>query len=102
MSAARRELYVYFRVAPSSWRDAVAAVHAQQRRLCSEHTGLSARVLRRPGEAGASVTLMEVYACGGRPGGIDAALEARIAQAAGALQPWLIGDRHVEPFDSLD
>lgn len=102
MSARRGELYVYYRVASAAWPDAVATVKLQQRRLCSEHAGLVARVLRRQADAGDSVTLMEVYARDGEPHGIDAALEAQIAANAGALAPWRIGERHVESFEDLD
>jgi hypothetical protein len=97
------ELFIYYRVSATTWRDAVRAAQAFQQRLRSEQTGLSARVLRRPDETRGEVTVMEVYACAGeRACVIDESLEARIEQAAQALQPWLIGKRHVERFESLD
>ena len=100
MITPRRELYVYYRVAPASWRDAMAATQRLQQRLRAEHVGLSARVLCRADEPNAeAVTLMEVYTFDARPGGVDAALEAHIAATATALDTWRIGDRHVERFE---
>lgn len=100
-ATARRELYVYYRVAAARWRDAARAVHAFQQQLCAQHAGLSARVLRRPDERAGEVTLMEVYRVA--EGDVDAALEARIAEAATALGPWCAADaRHVERFHTLD
>lgn len=102
MSAPRRELYVYYRVAPSRWREAVAAVQEKQRRLRTEHAGLTARVLRRPSEDNGAVTLMEVYACDASPGDFDALLEARLAESAVTPADWLLGERHIERFDTLE
>jgi Domain of unknown function (DUF4936) len=98
-----RELFIYYRVAASNWRDAIHGVRAFQQRLCAIHAGLSARVLRRPDEHNGEVTLMETYACvGPGPCVVDESLEARIEAAAQALQPWLLGERHVERFEALD
>ena len=97
--SARRELYVYYRVAEAQWRDAAHAVAAWQRELCAVHVGLDARVLRRPEAHDAAVTLMETY-CGADT--VDAALEAVLAEGAPGLQRWLIGSRHIERFDALD
>ena len=100
MIAPQRELYVYYRVAPASWRDAMVAAQRLQQRLRAEHAGLNARVLRRADEPNAeAVTLMEVYTFDARPGGVDAALEAHIVATATALDSWRIGDRHVERFE---
>jgi len=99
----RAELYVYYRVAPADWRAAVQAVRELQRRLCAEHPGLIARVLRRPGASADAVTLMEIYAFDdGRRAGVDAALRSRIDEAARPLAPWLAGPRQTEVFDALD
>jgi hypothetical protein len=103
VNAARRELYVYYHVARTQWRAAMAAAQRLQRALCSEHAGLNARVLRRADESSAdAVTLMEAYTFDAVPGGIDTALEAHIAAAATSLDAWRIGERHVERFESLD
>jgi hypothetical protein len=96
---ARRELYVYYRVAEPQWRDAADAVMAWQRQLCRARSGLAARLLRRPDPRDGQVTLMEAYV---RADGIDAALQAELARGAPALQSWLCGERHVEHFDPLD
>ena len=105
MSAAdsRIELYVYYRVGLSDWPAALHIVRGFQRLLRSECPGLSARVLRRPGESGGSVTLMEIYACAdGLPCVIDGHLQRRIDEAAEALTPLLAGPRRVEIFEPLD
>lgn len=100
-AAARSELYVYYRVASAHWRDAAQAVRAFQRHLCAQRPGLSARVLRRPDERSGEVTLMEIYRVAG--GGVDAELEARIAEAAADLAPWCAAEaRHVERFHAFD
>jgi hypothetical protein len=97
--SARRELYVYYRVAEPQWREAADAVMAWQRQLCRAQPGLAARLLRRPDPRDDQVTLMETFA---RADGIDGALQAELARGAPALQRWLCGDRHVERFDTLD
>ena len=96
--SARRELYVYYRVAEPHWREAAAAVNAWQRELCRLHPGLDARLLRRP-DALEAVTLMETYAGSDNVG---TALEAEIARGAPALHRWMMGERHIERFDTLD
>jgi hypothetical protein len=100
--SARRELYIYYRVALPHWRDAADAVTACQRELCDAHPGLVARVLRRPDAHDGHVTLMEAYANASGAREIDAALEAEIARGAPALARWLTGERHVERFDALE
>jgi len=94
-----RELYVYYRVAQTHWRGAVDAVSAWQRELRRARPGLITRVLRRPGVHEDAVTLMETYAF---DGAIDDALQAALVRGAPALRPWLVGERHAEPFDALD
>jgi hypothetical protein len=104
MTAGRRELFVYYRVAEDSWQLACAAVQEFQRALRVAEPGLTARVLRRP-EAGAGmVTLMEVYSIDARssPEGIGDAWQSRIADAAQAARQWQRSDRHIECFDSVD
>jgi quinol monooxygenase YgiN len=99
VNAARREVYVYYRVAPAHWLETADAVAQWQREMCRSHPGLVASVLRRPEAHDDVVTLMEVYA-GSHT--IDAAFEATIARGAEALGPWLLGERHIERFDALD
>jgi hypothetical protein len=96
--SARRELYVYYRVAEPQWRDAAQAITAWQRELCHARARLTARLLRRP-EARDGVTLMEIYAGADTA---DAELEDEVARGAPALRRWLLGERHIERFDALD
>jgi len=94
-----RELYIYYRVAAATWREAAMAVHAMQQQLRHSRPDLSARLLHRPDAQGGDVTLMEVYTDATR--GIDDTLAAQIEAAAVALRPWLRGPRHCESFDAL-
>ena len=97
-SAAQR-LYIYYRVAEADWPAALAAAQALRTALLAAHPGLIAELLRRPGQQGGHITLMETYA---RPNGVDNALAGLIEQrAAAALAPWLQGPRHVEHFEAL-
>ena len=91
---------MYYRVARAHWRDAADAVEQWQLRLQRSNPGLSARVLRRPEAVDDMVTLMEVYAVEGNS--VSAVLEAEIAHCATALQPWLIGERQSERFDTIE
>lgn len=88
-----RRHYVYYRV-----RDAdVAAARAAALALHAGHGEVE--LLRRAHDAAgdALATLMEVYAVR------DAALADRLENAARlALAPWLVGERHVEVFETLD
>ena len=99
MSDSRRELFIYYRVACAHWRDAANAVEQWQQQLRGSHPELVARVLRRPEAIDDTVTLMEMYAVNG--GSVGSPLEAEIARCASTLQPWLIGERHSERFDTL-
>lgn len=101
MSAARHELYVYYRIAQANWRDAARAVTAWQQRLCGAHAGLSARLLRRPEAQDGVVTLMEVYAFEPDQDTLAPQWPDDIAGGAPALRAWLVGERHVERFDAL-
>jgi hypothetical protein len=100
VSVSRHELYVYYRVAEPQWREAADAVVAWQHALRLAHPGLEARVLRRPEAHAGAVTLMESYV------GADAVdgttFDTQLLNGAPALQAWLIGERHVERFDTLD
>ena len=99
----RSELFVYYRVAQSDVQAALTAVRTFQQRLCAEHPGLAARVLRRSGERGTDVTLMEIYTFNhGGIRGIDSALQAHIEAAATVLTSLMVSARRTESFDSLD
>lgn len=100
MSDARRELFIYYRVHGTHWRDAVVAVEQFQQRLRQSHAGLTARVLRRPEPTDGMVTLMEAYALTGR--GVGPEIEDEVAHSALVLQPWLVGERHCERFDAIE
>jgi hypothetical protein len=94
-----RRLYVYYRVAAPDLGACVLAVRAFQAELCRTHPDLLCALLQRPegDDAAGRRTLMETYA---RPGGIDAALQAHIAQAAATALALLVTDaRHVEVFE---
>ena len=97
--SARRELYVYYRVVEPQWREAAEAVATWQRALCRAQRGLEARLLRRPDVHEAAVTLMETYAGAATA---DSALQDEIKRGAPALRGWLIGERHLERFETLD
>ena len=98
-----REVFVYYRVAAASARGARAAVEALQAALRDAHPGLEARLLRRrdDGRADGAETWMETYARPASPGGVDAALQRAIEDAAApALATWVDGARHGEAFEA--
>ena len=97
MSHARRELYVYYRVATRDLAAALRIVERAHDDLRLQYPGLFARVLRRADDsAGHSVTLMETYRA---DDGIDDTLQRRLEETVSpALTPLLIGTRHTEAF----
>ena len=99
MSHARRELYVYYRVATRDLAAALRIVERAHDDLRLQYPGLFARVLRRADEPAIDdVTLMEIYRA---DEGIDDTLQRCIEEAAAALTPLLIGTRHTEAFVPL-
>lgn len=92
-------VFVYYRVAEHDLPALRVAARAMQAALSGDEPGLHCALLRRPGLREGQVTLMETYAA---PGGVGAALQARIDTAALALAPWIAGARHVELFEPLD
>jgi len=90
-----RELFIYYRIRADAAGAALEAVQAMQARLRREHAGLAARLLRRPEEHDEQQTWMEIYAS---PAGVTPDLESRIAEAAAALAPFIVGSRHTEVF----
>jgi hypothetical protein len=96
--AARREIYVYYRVAAADAAVVAVQVRALQAGLCAAHRGLQARLLRRPMVQADVQTWMEVYAI---DGGVDEALQRAIESAAASLLPSLQGPRHCEVFEAF-
>ena len=90
-----RSLFIYYRIASADAAIARGAVEAMQYTLRERHAGLQAALWRRPQEKDGMQTWMETYT---HPDGVDESIEADIAAAALALQPWLQGPRHVEAF----
>jgi hypothetical protein len=100
MTAAARELYLYWRTSRADAAAATHAIRAWQQALTMDHPGLQARLLRRADEVVAELTLMETYAV---PGGIGAALQQQIAERGDAVSAlWRRGPRHVEVFIEPD
>jgi hypothetical protein len=91
-----RRLYVYFRVKRESEAAVVAAVRELQAAWPSAMPGVRCELLRRAGQGG-DVTLMETYVCAN---GVSTEWQERIERDASArLEPWLVGQRHVEVFE---
>jgi hypothetical protein len=91
-----RELYVYYRIDPRDAANGRAQVEHLFDRLCREHRGLRARLLKRPpAGAGAAETWMEVYT---HPQGVDARLQAAIQGAAHGVPQARLGERSAEVF----
>jgi hypothetical protein len=97
-AGAPREIYVYYRVAPSGAAAAAGKVRAMQAGLCASHPGLQARLLRRPVTAAELQTWMEVYS---RPGGVSEELQRQIESVASSLLDAIQGPRHCEVFEAL-
>jgi hypothetical protein len=94
-----REIYVYYTVAPQAQHDARREIDAMQHGLRASVRGLSTQLLRRADDtADGAQTWMEIYR---RDGGVDAALQAQIAQRAQRLCTPGLGERHVEVFETL-
>ena len=90
-SGVRRELYIYWRVAPAQLDQAAAAVQAWQSSLSLAHPGLQARLLNRCDSEDSQATLMETYAAAA---GLSAALQKVIVeQGAQVTEPWRQGAR---------
>ncbi len=102
MSAAlpMRELFIYYR-SPEIHASALQARAQEfQARLCLDHPGLRARLLRRPEVKDGRITWMETYAIVPMtPVALDDTLQAQIERHARAALAGLIeGDRHLEVF----
>ena len=92
------ELFVYYRVAAENAEAARAEVQRFQASLREGHEGLSARLLRRPGEADGRQTWMETYTNTPSPDGVSDTMRAEIERAAHRLVPLIDGPRHIEVF----
>lgn len=91
-----RELYFYWRVAPTQLARATAVLRAWQATLAQQHPGLQARLLCRSDDGATLATVMETYVSSG---GIPAALqEAIVEHGAQVATPWCEGPRHLEVF----
>jgi hypothetical protein len=98
---AGRELYLYWKLAPGHRETALAALREFQRASELSAPGLAARILLRDDDRSddGPITLMEIYARPGVPGGVDPQLQAQIASAGdAATAAWRIGPRHLEVF----
>jgi hypothetical protein len=97
---AARELFVWYRVRRDHADAARVSVAALQRSLRDRWPGLQARLLVR--DDGETSTWMETYslpaAGAGGDHGVDIAMEAALAAAAGPLEGLVEGPRHVEAF----
>lgn len=101
MAPGRRQLFIYWRVAPADLDVALQALRDWQVTLTAEHPTLRCRLYQRHDGSRDTATVMEGYA--DAPPGIDDALRQHIEHAGNAvLQRWLRGPRHVEVFDALD
>ena len=95
-----RELFIYYHVRCVDASAALAAVLASHTRLCGQHPGLRARLLRRPEETDGHQTWMEAYATDPLqyPAGITPALQADIESSAQPMMRYVEGSRHTEVF----
>jgi DNA-binding GntR family transcriptional regulator len=100
MAPGRRQLFIYWRVAPAEVPVALQALRAWQAELCAQHPSLQCRLYQRHDGSQHEATVMESYARA--VPGVDEALRQHIEHAGTALlQRWLRGPRHVEVFDAL-
>jgi len=105
MPAGRRQLFVYWRCAGADAAAALAAARSLQSTLRDRHPGLRCALYLRSDATTPEATLMETYALDAalRPGGLDAALQQAIDEAAvAAMGAWQRGVRHVEVFDAVE
>jgi hypothetical protein len=91
-----RRLYIYFRVRRESEAAALATLRELHAAWQVAMPGLRCELLRRVDQSG-DVTLMETHVCAQ---GVSVEWQQRIERDASArLQPWLVGERHVEVFE---
>ena len=91
-----RRLYFYFRIKRESEAAAVQALRELHAEWQVAMPGLRCELLRRADQS-ADVTLMETYLCAN---GISAEQQERIErETGGRLQPWLVGECHLEVFE---
>jgi Domain of unknown function (DUF4936) len=90
-------LYVYFRVKRESEASAVQALRDLHAAWQVAMPDLRCELLRRVDPSG-EITLMETYL---GTNGVSVEWQERIENEAGTrLQPWLVGERHIEVFES--
>jgi hypothetical protein len=95
-----RELFIYYRSQPERAATVQARVQEFQAALCRTHSGLIARLLRRPEERNGLLTWMETYAISpmSPDGPLDDELQRQIEVHARCLQGLIEGERHTEVF----
>ena len=96
------ELFIYYRVAAVNAEAAQVEVQRFQASLHERHPGLTARLLRRPGEVSGLQTWMETYADSSGADGVSDDFRAEIDRAAQLLSPLIDGPRHIEVFLPLE
>jgi hypothetical protein len=93
------ELFIYYRVDAQHVSEAQSGVLEWQRELGAAHPALQCRLLMQPVQREGLQTWMETYAIAGSAHGCEMnVLRERIELGAPSLQPWIVGQRHVEVF----
>jgi Domain of unknown function (DUF4936) len=96
VSGGATQVFVYYRVRAVDAAASIAAVQALHARLATALPGLVCGLSQRAGCDADPVTLMETYS---HVDGVSADMQRDIEAGLGpALQPWLVGERHVEVF----
>jgi hypothetical protein len=94
MTPAAASVYVWFRVPAAQERAVVSALRAQHSAWRASMPGLDVELVRRGGEHGGDVTLMEVCR---RVAPLERKRIAR--EGAACLAAWPAIERHVEVFE---
>lgn len=94
------ELYVYYKLETSETAAVLAAFERLRAALRLQLPGLQSRLLKRPAQAQAQQTWMEIHAW---PHGVEPppGWQALIEDLAQAMSLLLAGPRHCELFDPL-
>lgn len=91
-----RRLYIYFRVKRESEAAAVRALRELHAEWQNDMPGLRCELLRRA-DRSADLTLMETHLC---EHGLSPEWQERIEREGSArLEPFLVGERHIEIFE---
>lgn len=103
MPLGRRQLFIYWKLAADQLDVALTSLRFAQYELADAMSGLTAQRFVRVG-GDLEVTVMEIYGrdAATTPAGLSDDDMARIDRvAAGAVSPWVKGDRHLEVFDAV-